>query len=144
LAAVIGALVDRILVTRSGSEAAGFEVRDVKWSKEEGNTYISYKGTARIVGTGGGASGRYMVLVGFIRSQRVNPATQPDTTWETVITSQGVSSVSGDETAYGCNWSREIKPPNCTPHFRDLIARWVVAGWVKLAEPAADSERAAR
>ena len=120
---------------------AAFEVQDVKWDKTDHRTYVGYKGGARLVGTGAAATGRYLVLVGFIRSQRVNAADKPDTTWTTAITSQGTASVSGDETPYGCNWSKEIKPPQCTREFRELVARWEVAGWVRLAEPAPDSGR---
>src|SRR5256885_13493805 len=92
LAAVIGAGIDRLFVTlssRSTHPSAGFEMQDVKWDRAEGHGYVAHSGSARVVGKGEAATGRYLVLVEFIRSQRVNPADRPDTQWATVMTSQG-------------------------------------------------------
>jgi hypothetical protein len=143
VAAIVGAAIDRLLTARQPAVGhnASFEVRDVKWVRTEEPTFVSHRGSARIVGKGEAATGRYLVLFEFIRSQRVNPADPPDTTWGTVLMSQGSGQISGDDRAYGCNWSRTIKPPACTPEFRDLVARWQVAGWVRLAEPEPDSSR---
>src|SRR5438132_12308471 len=116
--------------------AVSFEVQEVKWDRKEAPTYVSNHGSARIVGKGEAATGRYLVLVELIRSQRVNPADPPDTSWGTVVVSQGSAKISGEDEATGCNWSKTIKPPACAPEFHDLVARWQVAGWVRLAEPA--------
>jgi hypothetical protein len=142
-AAIVGAAIDRLWTVRmaAAGHAASFDVQDVKWDRTEGPASVSHRGSARVVGKGEAATGGYLVLVEFIRSQRVNPADPPDTSWGTVIVSQGSGQISGDDQAYGCNWSKVIKPPECTPKFRDLVARWQVAGWVRLAEPAADSSR---
>jgi hypothetical protein len=142
-AAIVGAVIDRLLMARrlAPGHAVSFEVQDVKWDRKEQPTFVTHHGSARIVGKGEAATGRYLALVEFIRSQRVNPADPPDTSWETVLVSQGSGEISGDDQAYGCNWSKVIRPPECTLKFRDLVARWQVAGWVRLAEPAPDSGR---
>jgi len=143
-AAVVGAGVDRVVAgysSRASTASVGFEVRDVKWDRTEGGSYVTHNGSARIVGTGAAATGRYWVLVELIRSQRVNPADKPDTLWGTVITSQGSGVITGQDQAYGCNWSKTIKPPQCAREFQELVARWQVVGWVKLDEPVPDSGR---
>jgi hypothetical protein len=142
VAAIIGAAIDRLLTGRTAGRTASFEVQDVKWDRKEYPTSVTHRGSARIVGKGEAATGRYLVLVELIRSQRVNPADPPDTLWGTVIASQGSGKISGEDQATGCNWSKTIKPPACAPEFHELVARWQVAGWVRLAEPGSDSVRA--
>ena len=70
------------------------------------------------------------------------PADPPDTSWGPIIVSQGSGKISGQDQATGCNWSKTIKPPACTPEFHELVAHWRVAGWVQLAEPAPESSHA--
>ncbi len=141
VAAIIGAGVDRFFVTRAdpGRDHVAFEIQDVKWAKTTGTTYRTQQGTARVAGDAATATGHYLVLVAFIRSQRMNPANPPDTTWTSVVTTNGSATVGGDDQAYGCNWSATIRPPNCTREFHELGATWRIAGWVRLAEPSADS-----
>ncbi len=140
VAAIVGAAIDRLMPARRPAPVS-FEIQDVKWDRKEEPTSVTHRGSARIVGKGEAATGRYLVLVELIRSQRVNPADPPDTLWGTVIASHGSGKISGEDQATGCNWSKTIKPPACTPEFHELIARWQVAGWVRLAEPALDSSR---
>ena len=141
VAAIVGAAIDRFLVARrpAPGRTVSFEIQGVKWDRKEAPTFVTQRGSARIVGKGEAATGRYLVLVELIRSRRVNPADPPDTSWGTVIVSQGSGKVAGEDEAYGCNWSKTIKPPACAPEFHELVARWQVAGWVRLAEPASDS-----
>jgi len=143
VAAIVGAAVDRLMTVRlpASGHTVSFDIQDVKWDRKEEHTSVRDSGSARIVGKGEAATGRYLVLVELIRSQRVNPADPPDTLWGTVITSQGSGKVTGEDEATGCNWSKTIKPPACAPEFHQLVARWQVAGWVRLAEPAPDSSR---
>ena len=140
VAAIVGAAIDRLMPARRPAPVS-FDVQDVKWDRKEAPTFVTLRGSARIVGRGDAATGRYLVLVELIRSQRVNPADPPDTSWGTIIVDQGSGTISGEDQATGCNWSRTIKPPACAPEFRELVARWQVAGWVRLAEPSSDSSR---
>ena len=72
-------------------------------------------------------------LVGFIRSQRVNAADKPDTTWTTAITSQAVSRAQVVGLAFfaavvrAAGGRRRSGLLSARAEFRELVARWEFA-----------------
>jgi hypothetical protein len=138
LASLVGAAVDRLFVVGSspGEDSdVRFQVQNVKWNRQLDEASVTDSGTARIVGNEAASNGVYVVLYELIRSQRLNPADQPDTLWGTSITQRGSAVISGGDEARGCNGPLKMKPPECAAEFGELVANWRILGWVRLKVP---------
>src|SRR5439155_18385834 len=91
---------------RRGAE--GFEVREAAWTRTERppegslGTHVSYDGSARVVGTGAAAAGRYLVFVQVIRSKRVDPADSSDSTTYWLASSRTGSNIYGQDWSFDC------------------------------------------
>jgi hypothetical protein len=127
--------------------AEGFEVKDVEWTRTERppegpylGTHVSYDGSARIVGTGAAAAGRYIVFFRVIRSRRVDPAASSDTATFWVASSPMGSRIQGQDWTFGCteqerSLMREGVAMACAKELQEPDARFQVVGWIKLVEP---------
>jgi hypothetical protein len=131
---------------RRGRATEGFEVRDVEWKRTERppksdlGTHVSYDGSARIVGTGAAAAGRYVVFVDVIRSGRLDPADSSDTTTFWVASSPTGSRIVGQDWTFGCtdqerSLMRQGIHMSCAETLQEPEAHFQVVGWIRLVEP---------
>ncbi len=129
---------------RQGAE--GFEVRDLEWKRTERppqgalGTHVTYDGSARVIGTGAAAAGRYIVFVDVIRSKRVDPAATADTATFWVASSRAGSKIAGQDWTFACTEQerylmRQGFAMFCARALQGAEARFQVVGWIKLAEP---------
>jgi hypothetical protein len=157
-AAVIGGVIPRLAsswfaTARSaywrGRATEAFEVRDVEWKRTERppngslGTHVSYDGSARVVGTGAAATGRYIVFVEVIRSKRVDPADSSDTATVWLASSPAGSKIVGQDWTFACteqerSLMRQGVDMVCAKTLQEAEARFQVVGWIRLAEPAPD------
>ena len=111
---------------------------------------MSYDGSARVVGTGAAAAGRYLVFVQVVRSKRVDPADSSDSTTYWLASAPTGSKIVGQDWTFACTeqerWlMRESGVPmHCAKALQEPEASFRVVGWIKLAEPAPEQSDKAR
>ena len=115
----------------TGGPTPHFEIRDLKWLLEKETYSFTYtgKGEVRTSDT----TNVYLVAVEVVRTKRLSPSQQADTTSYAFVVQRGRAPIELSEYASRC---REFSTQTCIKEAQEPEMTLRVLGWTRFAKPA--------